>query len=289
MKARVLLVFTCALMGCNANMESVDVDSTTSLPSVNAVSELPFNQDTAFQVSFAETKVDFFYQKADSSNSKVLAFLPGWNYPARDWESKTNVVNRALSMGFDVLLCEMGKSIYMDSIYPETRKDYQRYPTRKWLWDSVFTPVFGQKNLDNRMLFLMGLSTGARGAIFMGMEHQNEIGGVIALSGDYFPSMDTSDALMINAMGPYHKQPGRWEEGLNDAYNLDGIPDFVYIGHSQQDEWVSTEHSKSLATHLENLKTRERLVFRISEGRHDYQYWNRSGMDALKELGAYLQ
>ena len=289
MKARVLLVFTWALMGCNANIESVDVDSTTSSHNVNAVSTLPFNQDTAFQVTFAETKVDFFYRKADSSNSRVLALLPGWNYPVRDWESKTNVVNRALYMGFDVLLCEMGKSIYMDSIYPETRKDYQNYPTRKWLWDSVFIPVFGQENLKSKMLYLMGLSTGARGAIFMGMEHQNEIGGVVALSGDYFPSMDTSDALMINAMGPYHKKPVRWEEGLNDAHNLDGIPDFVYIGHSQQDEWVSAEHSKSLATHLGYLKTQERLIFRLSEGRHDYQYWNQSGLDALKELGVYLQ
>jgi len=50
-------------------------------------------------------------------------------------------VSKALSKNFGLVFVEMGKSVYMDSLYPSMRKDYLFYPTRTWLWDIVITPL----------------------------------------------------------------------------------------------------------------------------------------------------
>ena len=177
-------------------------------------------------------------------------------------------------------MCDMGKSVYMDSIYPEAREDYKSFATRTWLWDSVLSPISKQIGMGN--MILMGLSTGARGAILLGMEHQNEVGGVIALSGDYVPVLDTADALMRNTMGPFYQSPKRWEEGANNIYNIDGLPNFVFIAHGKKDKVVPIQHSRCLNEHLGFLKTTETLIFREEQGAHDYQFWGKWGLVGLQ-------
>lgn len=246
--------------------------------------QISFAQDTSFECSFNGRPYSFYYRKPENSIQQLLVLLPGWNYSVLDWENKTNVVDTALSMGFDVFLCDMGKSVYMDSIYPETKSEYRFYPTRTWLWDSVLNKQFNRAIFDEKRLHLMGLSTGARGSVFLGMEHQNEVGGVIALSGDYVPILDTTDVLMINTIGRYHQFQSRWEEGLNSTYNLDGMPDFLYVGHGLQDKVVSPIQSDLLYEHIRVLTTTEKLHFKMQNGEHNYEYWNTSGIEALMLL-----
>ena len=246
--------------------------------------QIQFAQDTSFKHSFNGHLYTFYYRHSENPIQQLLVLLPGWNYSVLDWENRTKVLDSALSMGFDVFLCDMGKSVYMDSIYPETRSDYRFYPTRTWLWDSVLNKHFNQVIFDEKRLHLMGLSTGARGSVLLGMEHQNEVGGVIALSGDYVPSLDTTDALMINTMGRYYQFQQRWEEGMNSTYNLDGMPDFLYIGHGLQDKVVSPVQSESLYEHTRVLTTTETLHYRPQNGGHNYDFWNTSGLEALMLL-----
>ena len=245
---------------------------------------IPFTQDTSFEYSFNGRPYSFYYRKPENSIQQLLVLLPGWNYSVLDWVNKTKVVDTALSMGFDLFLCDMGKSVYMDSIYPETRSDYRFYPTRTWFWDSVLNKQFDQAIFDEKRLYLMGLSTGARGSVLLSMEHQNEVGGVIALSGDYVPSLDTMDALMINTMGRYHQFQSRWEEGMNSIFNLDGMPDFLYIGHGLQDKVVLPIQSESLYEHTRVLTTNEKLHFKMQNGEHNYEFWNTSGVEGLMLL-----
>jgi S-formylglutathione hydrolase FrmB len=233
----------------------------------------------SYRCNFRNSPYTFYLQIPQHPNGKVLVLLPGWNYPVMDWKHKTDVVDSALKWGFQIMLCDMGKSVYMDSIYPQAREDYKVLPTRTWLWDSILGPV--SRYIGNGNLVLMGLSTGARGAILLGMEHQNEVGGVVALSGDYFPNLDTTDKLMINSMGPYSKFKFRWEKGANDVRNLDGMPDFVYLAHGMRDQWVNPEHTLNLQKRFNELKTKEMLKVRINLGVHDYTFWNETGMEGL--------
>ena len=239
-----------------------------------------------YNCNFHKTSYRFYLRNPQKKNGKVLVLLPGWNYPVMDWKNKTGVVDSALSWGFQVLMCDMGKSVYMDSVYPDAREDYKGFATRTWLWDSVLAPVSQQIGMGN--MILMGLSTGARGAVLMGMEHQNEVGGVIALSGDYFPNFDTTDKLMINSMGLYSQFKTRWEKGQNDVRNLDGMPDFVYLAHGLRDTWVNPEHTLRLKKRFEEIQTTEIVKVRVSPGQHDYAFWNEAGLEGLELYKRFL-
>jgi enterochelin esterase-like enzyme len=135
---------------------------------------------------------------------------------------------------------------------------------------------------------LMGLSTGARGAVLMGMEHQNEVGAVIALSGDYFPNFDTTDKLMINSMGLYSQFKARWENGANDVRNLDGMPNFVYLAHGLRDTWVNPEHTLRLKKRFNEIQTTEIVKVEIADGKHDYAFWNEAGLEGLALYKRFL-
>ncbi len=250
------------------------------------IEDLTAGKQGTYSFNFRKTSVKFYLQNPQNANGRLLVLLPGWNYPVMDWKTKTGVVDSALQWGFQVLMCDMGKSVYMDSVYPEAREDYKGYATRTWLWDSILAPLSNQVGLGN--MVLMGLSTGARGAVLIGMEHQNEVGGVIALSGDYVPTLDTSDALMRNSMGPFYNNPKRWEEGANNVYNIDGIPDFVYIAHGLKDKVVPVQHSRCLHEHLGSVKTTETLIFRENQGAHDYVFWNAYGLEGLALYKRFL-
>jgi predicted esterase len=240
----------------------------------------------SYDCNYRKTSYRFYVQNPQKKNGKVLVLLPGWNYPVMDWKYKTGVVDSALSWGFQVLLCDMGKSVYMDSVYPEGREDYKGFATRTWLWDSILQPVSNFVGLGN--MVLMGLSTGARGAVLMGMEHQNEVGAVLALSGDYFPNFDRKDNLMINSMGPYSRFKTRWENGSNDVRNLDGMPAFVYLAHGMRDPWVNPEHTLRLKKRFNEVQTTETLEVRVSLGVHDYTFWNETGLEGLALYKRFL-
>ncbi len=244
------------------------------------LSDLQASKNGNYSFNFRKSSIRFYLQNPQNPNGRLLVLLPGWNYPVMDWKHKTGVVDSALAWGYRVFLCDMGKSIYMDSIYAEARADYKERATRQWLWDSVLAPLVDV--VGPGKMGLMGLSTGARGAVLMGMEHQNEVGAVIALSGDYIPSLNKKDALMIHSMGNYEAQKARWDFGSNNALRLDGMPDLVFLAHGLEDRIVPVEQTEKLHAHLKYLTTTETLVFYKVNGAHDYVFWNEWGLKGLR-------
>lgn len=251
------------------------------------VTDLKRGVDGTFNCNYRKTSYRFYLRNPQKKNGKVLVLLPGWNYPVMDWKNKTGVVDSALNWGFQVLLCDMGKSVYMDSVYLEAREDYKGFATRTWLWDSILAPVSQQIGMGN--MILMGLSTGARGAVLIGMEHQNEVGAVIASSGDYYPNFDSKDNLMINSMGSYSKFKSRWENGANDVRNLDGMPGFIYLSHGSQDLMVNREHTLRLKKRFSEIQTTEILEVALIDGGHDYAFWNSTGLEGLRLYRRYSE
>ena len=89
-----------------------------------------FGADTVYFVPYRSKsiRVEIQVSKAVGADvpRKMLLLLPGWNYADTQWCTRTSVCSMALSRGFDVMLVEMGKSIYMDSLYPEMRVEIGR-------------------------------------------------------------------------------------------------------------------------------------------------------------------
>jgi len=260
-----------------------------------------------------------------SIRRKMLLLLPGWNFADTQWCTRTRVCDEATKRGYDVMLVEMGKSVYMDSLYPQMRADYRLHPTRTWLWNSVLKPLQKRSYFTDRGIpedpiktvdgdvyyksmrlpipsYVMGLSTGARGALLLALEHPEAFQGCAGLSGDYNPLLIKTDNLMINCLGKYDDVPWRWRGTNNIELRVDFFKVPMYLAHGSDDRVVSMKQTESLLLaieHSEACKARaafpkvytavthhylnEKIVqseIVVGAG-HDYIFWNQAGLKAL--------
>jgi S-formylglutathione hydrolase FrmB len=247
-----------------------------------------------------------------STRRKMLLLLPGWNYADTQWCNRTRVCDEAVKRGYDVMLVEMGKSVYMDSLYPQMRADYRLHPTRTWLWDSVLKPLQRRSYFTDRGIphdpikavnghvyyksmqlpipcFVMGLSTGARGALLLALEHSEAFQGCAGLSGDYNPLLMKTDNLMINCLGKYDDVPWRWRGSNNIELRINELRVPCYLAHGEADNVVPVQQSQQLFDADENVRrsagssfkrSTMRLVL-VKNGSHNYTFWGEQGLLAI--------
>jgi pimeloyl-ACP methyl ester carboxylesterase len=211
---------------------------------------------------------------------KLIIALPGWNHSASQYGEHSSLIRLARARGYAVLLAHMGKSVYADSVYPETRSDYRMYPTSTWFSNQVWYELERQLGLfPNCFVGLLGYSTGARGAITLAIQRPEWVSAVAAWSGDYLPSLDYNDALLVNALGPHAAFPDRWDRADLCAQAL-GIKCPVYLSHTYADEVVPMAHSQALYSALDSAQVEcnwvqdagIKTVFLIKGG-HNWDYW----------------
>ncbi len=288
-----------------------------------------FARDTVYFVPCNGKSIRVEIKVSKSANSeiprKMLLLLPGWNFADTQWCTRTRVCDEATKRGYDVMLVEMGKSVYMDSLYPQMRADYRLHPTRTWLWDSVIKPLqkrtyFTDQGIPGDPIktvngdvyykslrlpipsYVMGLSTGARGALLLALEHPEAFVGCAGLSGDYNPLLMKNDNLMINCLGKYNDVPWRWRGTNNIEMRVDFFKVPMYLAHGSNDGVVPVNQTESLLIAIERSEAckaraavptaytavghyyldskivRSEIV--VGAG-HDYIFWNQAGLKAL--------
>ncbi|MCE2877016.1 MAG: hypothetical protein LW772_05020, partial [Bacteroidetes bacterium] len=144
--------------------------------------------------------------------------------------------------------------------------------------------------------YVMGLSTGARGALLLALEHPEAFVGCAGLSGDYNPLLMKNDNLMINCLGKYDDVPWRWQGTNNIEMRVDALRIPVYLAHGTDDKVVPWQQTESLFKEMEssvNFQQRAstfqktyddvgfvRTLFVKGAG-HNYSFWNEAGLKAL--------
>lgn len=239
------------------------------------LTEAVSKRDTVINKAYEGLKVPVTLKYAKASKAQILV-LPGWNYPDTQWCSKTNLCKISIERGYDLLFVEMQRSVYLDEYFKETRNDYRKYPTRKWLMDSVVKYLIKQSLLDSsKPMFVMGLSTGGRGAAILGLENPGIFSALATLSGDFDPEYQKDDPLMINSLGAYTKFPERWKGNNNLMYRIKEFKIPVYIGHGMSDKVCPVKQSirfaDSLKKHVAGLEIKTHFPQKMG---HDYLYWN---------------
>jgi len=278
----------------------------------------PIVTDTVYRVKCMGKWVEVRFEiskNSSESRRKLLLLLPGWNYSDTQWCTRTQVCENAMRLGYDLMFVEMGKSVYMDSLYPEMRKDYRLYPSRTWLWDSVLKPLqmrgyFTNKGIPETPIktgsgavlhrdlrlpiptYVMGLSTGGRGAMLLSLEHPEAFQGVASLSGDYDPTLTPNDNLMINCLGKFESFPSRWRGSNNISNRIGSLQIPCYVAHGETDKVVSVNQAKILySAYQQAIKEKGAtgngqaigpLKLSITAGAHDYQFWGEQGLQALE-------
>lgn len=205
-----------------------------------------------------------------------LLVLPPWNVSRGEWCEKTTLCTQATERGFRVVLPEMGKSIYSQAVYPETRNDWKAFRTLDWVKETLI-PELRERHcllkVDGQN-FVLGASSGARGAILLAEELPTLFVAVAGLSGDYNPSELKGDNVYRGFLGDFEQFPQRWEIAENVLEGCDNIRASVYLGHGKADDMVSYQQTlhlyDRLKTHSPDLNMRLNLP---SEAGGDFVFW----------------
>jgi len=204
-----------------------------------------------------------------------LLILPGWNFERTRWCSESSLCKEAHRAGYRLIMPEMGKSIYATYYFPQTRKDWLRYPTLTWLLDTMIPFLQQQVGVfltsDN---FMIGLSTGARGVALIACRTNTFFKAAAALSGDYDQTLIPEDNLIKGVYGSFSLYSERWKTIDNPVAECAQIKIPIYIGHGKLDKVVPYTQSELLYKRLLSLKNGKKYILHTPEMGHDFLYWD---------------
>lgn len=205
-----------------------------------------------------------------------LVVLPGWKLPVDEWCSKTQLCKKALAEGYVLIMPEMNKSIYSSHLYPETRNDWRIYATRTWFIDTLIRHIQKQYKLllPSHNNFILGLSTGARGAALLSLDCPEIFKKCAALSGDYDQTRMPNDALMIGFYGPLEKFKDRWCGKDNITFRYKEFKNPIYLAHGKNDKVVPCDQTQQLCDSLLKYKPDLIKCHMNDTAKHDYNFWN---------------
>ena len=223
----------------------------------------------------------------DTNKKGTFLMLQGWNLPVEDWYTKTSICQKVLSQGYCIVLPDMGKSIYHEKVFPETRSDWKVYPTRKWLCDTLI-PLLQKEYallLENETNYLVGLSTGARGVALTLLEFKKLFKAAAALSGDYNQLKMPADNLMKGYYGPMDLYSERWTNTDNPINKIQEYQTPLYLGHGKLDKVVPAEQTRLFYDSLKKVHPKLKLKLHMPEAQHDYNYWESETDSILNFFG----
>jgi len=207
--------------------------------------------------------------------------LQGWNFPNTSWSDSSDLESLASKAGFYLVMPEMGKSIYHKQNYPKTRKDWQKYPTRIWLVDTLISDLKQKYNLfaDHHSNFVMGLSTGGRGAFILAQENPDLFSAGASLSGDYDPSAYPEDNLYRGFFG---SKPELWNDDENPLNYADNWTVPMYFAHGASDSIVPVKHQVLLETFSKNYPNTKDWMFKVDKNAgHNYDFWSKQTREII--------
>ena len=205
----------------------------------------------------------------------TILLLQGWNFPPTDWCQRTDICEVALEKGYNIVMPDMGKSMYHSQVFKETRKDWLKYPTRKWLVDSLMEYLKNEFNLfeESKRNFIVGLSTGARGAVLIAMDCPKLFKGVAALSGDYNQLDMLNDNLAIGFYGAYNYHKERWRVIDNPYTDVSKLKTPIYLAHGLDDRVVPSSQTIKFYKALVKKNPILKIKLHLPKLKHDYLFW----------------
>ena len=280
-KLLIAIVFLgCFLLSCNSkkskNVKQKEHNKDKISTDLNLETVI---NDTVIQVPHKTGLIKVYLQSHTSDQLKgTLVLLPGWNFPALDWCSKTDFCKKAKELGYQLIMPEMQKSMYAKHSFKETRTDLKNVLSRVWFKDTLVKYLQDSMKLllPNQINGVCGISSGARGAALVAMDLPKVFKVAVALSGDFNPSLLQSDNLMNLFYGKFLQHKQRWLENDNvySAASSYQVP--ILLLHGAQDNVVSVNQSTSFYNELKrvNPSLKCELIIDSTAG-HNYSYWGK--------------
>jgi pimeloyl-ACP methyl ester carboxylesterase len=266
-----------AQLGQADDIHSVAASNNTSLAVFpnDSFATYPAYRDTSFTIAVDKMLVDIHWPNVSPITGTIL-LLPGWSFSRNDWCQKATLCKRAKDLGYVLICPEMFKSIYADSIYPETRADWRTLPTRRWMRERLIPHLQNNAGLllPKQRNALVGLSTGGRGVALLALDYPDLFCAGVALSGDYNQPLQPDDILIIEWYGSLDRFPERWKSHDNPTALLSRLQVPLYLGHGDKDAICPVSQTKAFYEAIKAKRPDINVQLHIASGMgHDYRYW----------------
>jgi esterase/lipase len=270
-----LLFFT---LSCkNEKQQTIRVQETKNI--------YPFGLDSFLSIKVGNHALDIAPATKASEYKGNIVILQGYNFPKTDCcEKIPELCSLARVQGYCLIMPEMGKSVYSSSFFPETRSDLKKYPQRTWFTDTLIIYLNQNYNLLTREQnnYILGISTGGRGAALIALDNSDIFSAVASLSGDFDQTKMPKDQIMISYYGNYENNEKRWQEVDNVLYRIKDWKLPIYLGHGAKDPVVPVQQSDIFYKALIQNIDSSIVVYNRPEMSHDYQYWKTESQAVLK-------
>lgn len=212
---------------------------------------------------------------SDSSCAKNMLVLPGWNFSRKRWQQETAIMQEAHRRKYNLILPEMGVTVYESQYFQETKRKWSQTPGSVWI-SKILIPALQKQGLllPSQFNTVMGLSTGGRGAVMTVLYNKGIFKAAASLSGDFRQELMPNDRLMTAVYGPYTSFKERWETVDNPYYMAPQWDVPLYVGHGIQDGVVPYEQSVLFYKAIKKLHPGLPAVFHSCACRHDFAYWS---------------
>lgn len=238
--------------------------------------------------------VFYLYRNKDSIRVKLLVpaerkgtilFLHGWNLPPDEICQKTNACQQLLDSGYVLILPDFGKTTYQWENYPQTRKSYLKYPTRHWIQDTFLRVMSEQFHLLEKKEnnFVMGVSTGGRGAALLALENPEIFKASACLSADFDHSKLSDEPINNGFYGPMSKFSQRWTGKDNIFNRASEFKSGLFLAHGEKDKVCPAEQTRDFQAELKRLKVKIQLETVLDpQGDHTYVWWDQQILPVIQ-------
>lgn len=265
----IIALFSISLYSCKENKDMPKGYERTSGLLIN---NLP---DTLIYLERTHGKVGIYILPNQNLFTKGnVLFLHGWNLSPLGWCEQTNLCNKLRYEGYNIIIPEMGKSMYASEIYKETMPTMRQFPQKAWINDTLlpymaeYYDVFRKESPN----YLLGFSTGARGAMAIALDQPEIFKAAVLISGDYDQTLMKDDNLMNFFYGDYESFSQRWTGSDNLLRNASKLKMPVFIAHGMKDPIVPFQQSDTLVKTLQKLNN-VKVVFDFPENQgHDFKF-----------------
>ena len=227
--------------------------------------DIPVEYVDGGQTRTAKIQIYFPTGYTREKPQRTLIALHNTGGDLRDWERNSRIVGYANTYGFAVVCPGMGSTIYETQYFPETVRKWDGIPGGKWVGEVLVGFIRQRFNLatDRKRTGIVGISSGARGAVLVAERYPELFGAAAGLSGYYDSLSMTKSTLLASVYGEHSKFEERWKKEDNIielAGSLKNTP--VFLAHGMDDGTYNYEQSRFLAvrllmlrnTHLESVR-----------------------------------
>jgi dipeptidyl aminopeptidase/acylaminoacyl peptidase len=244
-----------------------------------------FNHDTTLTLSYNNNSVNLLvrFPATEQIRGEIL-LLHGYNLPTDDWCTKMSFCQKALNLGYVIIMPDFSKTTYHWETYPETNQMLLKYPTRQWMYNHFMEALKLHGFFKSNNVFVAGISTGARGAALFALEMPSLFVACAALSGDFDQTkLQPGEWINTNYYGALEKHKDRWQ-GRDNIFNRANeykVP--TYLGHGKLDKVCPVFHSEEFYAELKKQQPSLDVVLSTPNAAHDYPFWE-SQTDAVLEF-----